>query len=84
MNRRNRRKLEKKLGLKNKSVSFKERINIIKRKQKAGKQIHKQFLQDNHNNEIRNKEIREQKAFDRLLSEGKAPEDIKRELYRGE
>lgn len=84
MNRKDRRRLEKNLGLKKKELSFKERMELISRKQRAGKQIHKQNIEDIHNNQRALSELKEQKSFDELKSKGFSTEDIKKALHKGE
>ena len=66
-NRKERRRLAKKLGLINKNETREERNTRISRSIEAGKQIHQQFLMQNENN-LRNQEVeREAEYFKKLV-----------------
>lgn len=82
MNRKDRRKAEKEMGLlkKNANKSWKERQEIYKRKQEIGKRIHQENLERIYNQQIEQDHLNYQKKLNNLIELGHSIEDAKEML----
>jgi len=76
-NRKERKKLAKKLGLVNKNETFQERNDRVFRSIEAGKQLQQQFLMQTENN-LRNQEVEREALYLRRLIERVGEEEAEK------
>lgn len=79
MNRQQRRKLEKQLGLAKQyqTSSASEKAEIRARKREMGEKIHQQNLEKTYNDQVAAAELRQTKFIQRMIEEGKTSEEAR-------